>query len=72
MMAGYAIATFEVWENASKTRIALSKAVSRLVYLFCSFLCLLTNIYREQLTAAADICRFQLPSKQSGMEHIQH
>jgi hypothetical protein len=62
MIAGYAFATFEVWENASKTRIAISKTVSKLNYLFYSFLSLLTNHYRERLAAAACICRFQSPS----------
>jgi hypothetical protein len=57
MMAGYAFATFEVWETASKTRVAATKAVSKIFYLSCSFLCLLTNLYRERLAAAADICR---------------
>jgi hypothetical protein len=57
MMAGYAFATFEVWENPSKTQIALSKAVSRIFFLSCSLLSLLTNSYRQRLAASADLCR---------------
>jgi hypothetical protein len=60
MMAGYAFATFEVWETSSKIQIAATKIFSRILYLLCSFLCLLTNRYRDRLTAAAALSRYVL------------
>ena len=63
MMAGYAFATFEVWETTSKTRITINKAASKLLYMACSLLNLRINLFRERLAAAAEICRFQIPSR---------
>jgi hypothetical protein len=60
MMAGYAFATFEIWETPSAIRIAVSKFFSRLLYHLCSFLCLLTSRYCYRLTAAAALCRYGL------------
>ncbi len=58
ILAGYAFATFEIWETPSKIRIAAFKFFSRLLYYSCSFLCLLTHRYRDRLTAAAALCRY--------------
>ncbi len=57
MMAGYAFATFEVWDTSPKGRILASKAAAKIIYLSCSFLSPLTSRYRGRLSTAAAIGR---------------
>jgi len=57
MLAGYAFASFEVWQSASKKRIAANKAISGIIYMSCLFLHRLTNRYSERLSASAELCR---------------
>ncbi len=55
MLAGYTFASFEVWQSASKKRVAASRTISRILYTYYLFLNRLTNRYTERLSAAAEL-----------------
>jgi len=56
MLEGYTMATFETSESMSTRRIAVTKGISRILYMCCLFTCLLTSRFRARLNAADELC----------------